>query len=335
MTTDVWVVVDHGGGGVRRITLELLGKGRELADARGGRLVALVLGSDLDGLAAPLGEHGADEVVLADHPLLGTYTTEAYTAVISQAIVRGRPWAVLVPSTAYGRDFAPRVAARTGAGIVTDVESLRVDGDRLVATRPMYTRKVVGTVAFTEGVVQIAVVLPKVFPPARREVGRRAEVRRLAVDLDAGAIRTRPVERRAMQRERVPLTEAEVVVSGGRGLRGPENFALLEELAEALGAAVGSSRPPVDAGWVPHDYEIGQTGKTVSPTVYIAVGISGAPQHLAGMSGSKYIVAINKDPNAPIFQVADLGVVGDLFQIVPKLTEEVRRAKAASEGVRS
>lgn len=324
--SDVWVVADHAGGSLRRITLELLGKGRELAEARGGRLVAVALGHPVEGVVEALGEYGADRVVAVDHPHLAAYSAEAYTAVLS-GLVRDRgPWLVLVPSTAWGRDCAPRVAVRAGAGIVTDVEALWVEDGRLLARRPMYTRKVIGTVEYVGGGPHLAVVLPKVFAPADRREGRRAEVERVGVDLPAP--RTRLVETRTLQRERVSLTEAEVIVSGGRGLRGPENFALLEALAAELGAAVGSSRPPVDSGWVPHDYEIGQTGKTVSPTVYIAVGISGAPQHLAGMSGSKYIVAINKDPNAPIFQVASLGVVGDLFQIVPKLTEEVRRLKA-------
>ncbi len=327
---EVWVVADYETTQLRRITLELLGKGRELADARGGRLVALLLGHGVGELATALGEHGADEVVVADHPALAEYTTEAYAHVVAATLEARRPWAVLLPSTANGRDLAPRVAARLRTGIVTDVEDLWVEGEELLARRPMYTRKVVGTVAFVGEGPHLAVVLPKVFAPASRQEGRRAEVRSVAVNLEGVTVGTRVVERRAVRRERVPLTEAEVIVSGGRGLRGPEHFALLEELARELGAAVGSSRPPVDSGWVPHDYEIGQTGKTVSPTVYIAVGISGAPQHLAGMSGSKYIIAINKDPNAPIFQVASLGVVGDLFEIVPRLTEAVRRAKAAT-----
>lgn len=326
MRTDVLVLVDYAAGGLRRVTLELLGKGRELAQVRGGRLVALALGEHLEGVAQALGEHGADVVVCAEHPHLAQYTTDAYTEVVSSAVRERSPWLVLVPSTAWGRDLAPRVAARLGAGVVTDVEALWVENGHLLARRPMYTRKVMGTVQYVGEGPHLAVVLPKVFSPAPKDAGRAAEVQRLALDVPEP--RTRLLETRTLQRERVSLTEAEVVVSGGRGLRGPENFALLDELAAQLGAAVGSSRPPVDSGWVPHDYEIGQTGKTVSPTVYIAVGISGAPQHLAGMSGSKYIVAINKDPNAPIFQVASLGVVGDLFQIVPRLTEEVRRLKA-------
>ncbi len=326
MGRDVWVVADHAAGSVRRITLELLGKGRELADSHRGKLVALGLGHGLEGLAQVLGEYGADVVLCADHPSLASYTTEAYGEVVSSLARERSPWVVLIPSTAWGRDLAPRVAARLGAGVVTDVEALWVEDGQVLARRPMYTRKVMGTVRYVGEGPHLAVVLPKVFAPAARHEGRTAEVERVAVQ--PAPPRTKLVDTRSVQRERASLTEAEVIVSGGRGLRGPENFALLDALAAELGAAVGSSRPPVDSGWVPHDYEIGQTGKTVSPTVYIAVGISGAPQHLAGMSGSKYIVAINKDPNAPIFQVASLGVVGDLFQIVPKLTEEVRRRKA-------
>lgn len=325
MRTDVWVVVDHAAGSLRRVTLELLGKGRELAHARGGRLVALALGEQLEDAARALGEHGADVVWCVEHPHLREYSTDVYTEVVSSLVRERTPWVVLVPSTAWGRDLAPRVAARLGAGLVTDVEVLWVEDGQLLARRPMYTRKIMATVQYVGEGPHLAVVLPKVFSPAARQPDRTADVERVA--LQVGEPRTRLLETRSLQRERVSLTEAEVVVSGGRGLRAPENFALLEELAAELGGAVGSSRPPVDSGWVPHDYEIGQTGKTVSPTVYIAVGISGAPQHLAGMSGSKYIVAINKDPDAPIFQVASLGVVGDLFQIVPKLTEEVRRLK--------
>ncbi len=326
MPNDVWIVADHAGGSPRRITLELLGKGRELANARGGRLVALVLGHGLVNPAQAFGEYGADTVLAVDHPHLQAYTTDGYTEALTALVRERTPWLVVVPSTAWGRDCAPRLAVRAGAGIVTDVEALWLEDGRLLARRPMYTRKVMATAEYRQEGPHVAVVLPKVFPPAARQEGRTAQVEWVQVSVSPP--RSRVVETRALQRERVSLTEAEVIVSGGRGLRGPENFSLLDALAAELGAAVGSSRPPVDSGWVPHDYEIGQTGKTVSPTVYIAVGISGAPQHLAGMSGSKYIVAINKDPNAPIFQLASLGVVGDLFQIVPRLTEEVRRLKA-------
>jgi electron transfer flavoprotein alpha subunit len=328
MGADVWVLVEHSQGHPKRISLELLTCGRQLAGATGGRLAAVVLGTGVDAVARTVASRGADVVYVADHPLLEPYTTDAYVTVLAEAVREGEPAVLLVGSTSQGRDLAPRLAARLEAGVVTDCTSVAVQEGALVATRPMYTRKAIGTVR-VEGVgPRIAVVLPAMYPVAEPS-GRAGEVRPWAVRLEESSIRTRVREVRALSRETVPLVEADVVVSGGRGVRGPENFALLEALARALGGAVGSSRPPVDSGWVPHDYEIGQTGKTVSPQVYIACGISGAPQHLAGMSGSKFIIAINKDPNAPIFQVADLGVVGDLFEIVPRLTEAVVAARAS------
>ncbi len=323
--SEVWALVAHEDGAVRKITYELLGKARELAG--GERAVAVLLGSGVEDPARTFGRRGADEVVLVDDPRVGEYTTEGYAAALATLVAERTPALLLIGSTAQGRDLAPRLAARLGAAIVTDCQTLAVEDGALVATRPMYTRKAIGTVRLAPGRLWIAVALPAVFPvPA--EIDRTAEVRKAFLPADV-RVRTRVLETRAIERETIPLTEAEVIVSGGRGLRGPENFALLDALARALGAAVGSSRPPVDSGWVPHDYEIGQTGKTVSPQVYIACGISGAPQHLAGMSGSKFIVAINKDPNAPIFQLADLGVVGDLFEILPRLTEAVKQRKAA------
>jgi electron transfer flavoprotein alpha subunit len=323
--SEVWVLVAHEDGAVRKITYELLGKARELAGE--GRVVAVLLGGGVEDPVRRFGRRGADEVVLIDDSRLAQYTTEGYAAALVSLASQHSPVLLLIGSTAQGRDLAPRLAARLGAAVVTDCQTLAVEQGELVATRPMYTRKAIGTVRLAAGRMWIAVILPAVFPvPGEGE--RAAEVRTASLPAEV-RIRTRVVETRAIERETVPLTEAEVIVSGGRGLRGPESFALLDGLARALGAAVGSSRPPVDSGWVPHDYEIGQTGKTVSPQVYIACGISGAPQHLAGMSGSKFIVAINKDPNAPIFHLADLGVVGDLFEIVPRLTEAVKKRKVA------
>jgi electron transfer flavoprotein alpha subunit len=323
--SEVWVLVAHEGGAVRKITYELLGKARELAGE--GRVVAVLPGGGVEDPVRRFGRRGADEVVLIDDPRLAQYTTEGYAAALGSLASQHSPVLLLIGSTAQGRDLAPRLAARLGAAVVTDCQTLAVEQGELVATRPMYTRKAIGTVRLAAGRMWIAVILPAVFPvPGEGE--RAAEVRTASLPAEV-RIRARVVETRAIERETVPLTEAEVIVSGGRGLRGPENFALLDGLARALGAGVGSSRPPVDSGWVPHDYEIGQTGKTVSPQVYIACGISGAPQHLAGMSGSKFIVAINKDPNAPIFHLADLGVVGDLFEIVPRLTEAVKKRKVA------
>lgn len=325
MSTDVWVLIEHQDGAPKKISLELLGHARVLAAQLGGKAVACLPGAGVAAMAQTLGAHGADVVVVAEHPLLESYTTEGYTSALAGALATAGAPIVLIGSTALGRDLAPRLAARVGAGIVTDCGGLALTDGRLEATRPMYTRKAIGTVAFTGHGVRIAVILPGVYAVPEQDPGRAADVQRATFSLDAREIRTSVRETKTIERETVPLTEADVIVSGGRGMKAPEHFALLDALARALGAAVGSSRPPVDSGWVPHDYEIGQTGKTVSPQVYIACGISGAPQHLAGMSGSKYIVAINKDPNAPIMQLADLGVVGDVFDIVPKLTDALTR----------
>ena len=328
MGADIWVYIEHAQATPKKISLELLSGARSLSTARGGNVVAFVPGSKVDQVIAAVGSRGADIIYAAEHPRLETYTTDGYAAVLADAVRAEVPAVVLVGSTAQGRDLAPRVAARLGAGIVTDCTTLGWRDGMLLATRPMYTRKAIGTVRVTGGGPCIAVVLPAMYPLPDADSSRRPEVRRRPVQLDGKAIRTTVREVRSVHRETIPLIEANVIVSGGRGMKAPENFAILDDLARALGAAVGSSRPPVDSGWVPHDYEIGQTGKTVSPQVYLACGISGAPQHLAGMSGSKYIVAINKDPNAPMFQVADLGVVGDLFEIIPKLAEAVRKAKS-------
>ncbi len=330
MSQDVWVVVEHQQGAPKKLSLELLSCARAIAGGWSGKIVAFVPGSGTGSVAAALGPRGADIVYTADHPLLQHYTTDGYAAVLAEALRAESPAVVLMGAAAQGRDLAPRVAARLGAGLITDCTSLEVREGVLVATRPMYTRKAIGTVRFTGSGTRLAVVLPAMYPVPAATADRRAEIRKWPVQLDPKTIRTAVREVKTIQRETIPLIEADIIVSGGRGMKGPEHFALLDALARALGAAVGSSRPPVDSGWVPHDYEIGQTGKTVSPQVYLACGISGAPQHLAGMSGSKYIIAINKDPNAPLFQLADLGIVGDVFQIVPKLTEAVKRAKSPS-----
>ncbi len=329
---DVWVLAEQDGGAPRKITCELLAKARSLADALGGRVTAVALGTGIGGLAGELAARGADQVLLADAPVLEPYTTDAHLEVIAPLLREASPALLLVGSTAAGRDLAPRLAARVGAGIVTDCAAVDLEDGRVVATRPVMTRKAIARVGFAGDGLRIAVMLPNVVTPAPADASRTAEVVNVPVSVDPAKLRTRVVEVRTVARETVPLTEADIIVSGGRGLRGPEHFALLDALAAVLGAAVGSSRPPVDSGWVPHDYEIGQTGKTVNPQLYIACGISGAPQHQAGMSGSRCIVAINKDVQAPIFQIASYGVVGDLFQIVPLLTDEVRKLKAAPAG---
>jgi electron transfer flavoprotein alpha subunit len=311
---------EHRDGALRRSALEAVSEAKRLADALAGAVESVLIGPGVRGLADTLAAHGASRVHVFEQPELAAYATEPYARALAQVIGAVKPAVVLVPFTSMGRDLAPRVAAKVTAGLVSDCVALSVKDGRLEARRPMYAGKAFA-VARWEGEPQIATLRPNVFSLSTPDASRKAEVVSATVD---AAARARVKEVKATAAGKVELTEAQIIVSGGRGLKGPENFPLVEGLASALGAAVGASRAVVDAGWVDHQYQVGQTGKTVSPTLYVAVGISGAIQHLAGMSSSKVIVAINKDADAPIFKVANYGVVGDLFELVPKLTEAAK-----------
>ncbi|HET7290886.1 MAG TPA: electron transfer flavoprotein subunit alpha/FixB family protein [Vicinamibacteria bacterium] len=306
-------------GKLRRSSLEALSVARSLA-ASGGAVATVVVGSGLSEHVAELGRNGADTVHVFDAPELAAYATEPYARAMAKVIEATKPWAVLLPFTALGKDLAPRVAARVGAGLVSDCVALGVREGRLEARRPMYAGKAYATVRW-EGEPQMATLRANVFPLAPPDASRKAAVVKEEVDV---AARARVTGVQAAAEGKLELSEAQVIVSGGRGLQGPENFHLVSALGEAFGAAVGASRAVVDAGWVDHQMQVGQTGKTVSPQLYIACGISGAIQHLAGMSSSKVIVAINKDADAPIFKVANYGILGDVFQVLPKLTEAAR-----------
>jgi electron transfer flavoprotein alpha subunit len=314
-------------GKLRRASLEALSEARRLADLAGAPVGAVLLGSGVRALTGELAAQGADIVHLFDDPALAAYATEPYARAVAQVIDDVKPATVLIGFTAMGKDLAPRVAAKVRAGLVSDCVGLVTKDGRLEARRPMYSGKAYATVRW-EGEPQIASLRANVFPLGQADPGRKAEVVARTVD---GASRARVTSLKATAAGKLELTEAQVIVSGGRGLKGPENFHLVESLAAAFGAAVGASRAVVDAGWVDHQYQVGQTGKTVSPTLYIACGISGAIQHLAGMSSSKFIVAINKDADAPIFKVASYGIVGDLFEVLPRLTEAAK-AYFASKG---
>jgi electron transfer flavoprotein alpha subunit len=291
-------------GKLRRPSLEAVSEARRLAGSLSGASVeAVLVGSGVEGLAAELGHYGADTVHVFDDAALGAYATEPYARALAQVVERGKAAALLVPFTAQGKDLAPRVAAKLGAGLVSDVNGLAVKDGQLEARRAMYSGKVRATVRWERG-PWLATLRPNVFPLAAPDASRSAKVEKGTVDTSA---RARVTATHAAEGAKIELSEAQVIVSGGRGLKGPENFHLVQSLADAFGAAVGASRAVVDAGWVDHQYQVGQTGKTVSPTLYIACGISGAIQHLAGMSSSKFIVAINKDADAPIFKVADYG----------------------------
>ena len=316
---------EHRDGKLRRSSLEAVSEARRLAAALGGPVTAVLVGPGTESLAAELAAHGADKVHVFDDPTLADYATETYARALAQAVTEAKPAAVLVPFTAMGKDLAPRAAARLGAGLVSDCVSFTARDGRLLARRPMYSGKAFATMSW-EGEPQMATLRTNVFPLEARDASRKAEVVKGAIDTSSRA-KVKAVH--AAVAGKVELSEAQIVVSGGRGLKGPENFHLVQELADALGAAVGASRAVVDAGWVEHQYQVGQTGKTVSPTLYVAAGISGAIQHLAGMSSSKVIVAINKDPDAPIFKVATYGRVGDVFEILPKLTAAAKAYFAA------
>jgi len=318
---------EHRDGKLRRASLEVLSEARRLAGPLGATVTSVVLGPGSESLSGELAAYGADRVQVFDDAALGTYATEAYARALGQAIADAKPAVVLVPFTAMGKDLAPRVAAKIGAGLASDCVALSASGGKLVARRPLYAGKAYATVEWAAE-PQMATLRPNVFPLGTKDESRKAEVVKGSVDTSS---RAKVTAARATAQGKVQLTEAQVIVSGGRGLKGPENFPLVEALAESLGAAVGASRAVVDAGWVDHQLQVGQTGKTVSPSLYVACGISGAIQHLAGMSSSKVIVAINKDADAPIFKVADYGILGDVFDLLPKLTEAAK-AHFASRG---
>jgi electron transfer flavoprotein alpha subunit len=319
----ILVFIEQRDGRVRSVAREALGEATRLAAALGGPVVGVCAAASDPGLAA-LGEAGAERILLVAHPDFAGYAADGYARAVVAAVQATSPAVVLFGGSAMGRDLAPRVAARLGAGLASDCTALAVEGGRLVAARPVYASKALQKVAFLRAPA-LASLRPKVFAPVSVD-GKTAAVEPLA--LDAAASRAKVVRVAAAGAGKVDLTEAEVIVAGGRGLKGAEHFGLLEDLATALGGSVGASRAVVDAGWRPHADQVGQTGKTVSPKLYVAVGISGAIQHLAGMTSSRCIVAVNKDPEAPIFKVADYGIVGDLFEVLPALTEAVRKLDA-------
>lgn len=316
------VIAETDSGKLKKASREAVGA----ALALGGEVDAALLGHGLADAAAALGKTGVKRIFLADSEHLKVYGSVPYTSTIAGRIVpQAEPDAILFIATSTGKDLAPRVAHRLGSGLLTDVTELNWKDGGLEGVRPMYSGKLTETVR-ADGKPQIASLRPNAFPPAP-DSDARAEV--IAVEADPGDFATVVREVSKAAADKVPLTEAEIIVSGGRGLGGPEHFHLVEELAAALGAAVGASRAVVDAGWRPHAEQVGQTGKTVTPKVYFAIAISGAIQHLAGMGRSRFIVAVNKDADAPIFKVADYGIVGDAFQVVPKLIEEFKKLKAA------
>ncbi len=323
----VFAFVETRGADLRKVGLEAVTAARMLADKSGsGEVHALLLGPlGLSSKAAQIGQYGADVVIVAEHAGLANYSPEVAAATAADRIKSTGYRAAVFSTTAQGRDLAPRVAARLGVGLVTDVLSFEIEGDSIVVRHPMNIGKVIATIAITNTPALIA-MRPNVISPTLNSRASRVET--MQPTIDPASVRVKVIETRKGSGGKLDLAEAPVIVAGGRGLKAAENFKLVEELASAFGnAAVGATRAVTDDGWRPHSDQIGQTGRLVSPELYIAVGISGAVQHLAGMRTSKTIVAVNKDKDAPIFKVADYGIVGDVFDVIPALTEAVREAK--------
>ena len=308
---------------IKKAAYEAVKAARTVADQMNGEVVALIVGGSVQSLAPSLGGYGAQKILAAEDARLTFYASSAYAKIIAGAAQKLGADTVFLPATAMGKELAPRVAVMLGAGLASDCTSLVVEGGELVATRPLYAGKALARIRITSG-SKVYTLRPNVFPSGEPS-NAAGQVEMLPVNLSEKDLACH-VKELKQSSGRLDVAEADIVVTGGRGLRGPENFPMIEELAGVLGGAVGASRAVVDAGWRPHDEQVGQTGKTVSPNLYIAVAVSGAIQHLAGMSSSKYIVAINKDKDAPIFQVASYGIVGDAFEIVPALTAEIKRS---------
>ncbi len=315
--------VEQRGGAPRKASLEALSQARRVAQGAGWSVCAVLVGYGVRDRAAELGAWGAGTVHVADDEKFASFSAEGYAAAIAAAAKACPPSAIFMAATITGKDLAGRVAARLGVGCLADVVAVSLAGERIQAMRPVYSGKALATVEGGSPAPVVVTLRPNVF--AAESAGGTAQVVDLPpVDVK---IRSRVAEVKAAEGGELDVAEADIIVSGGRGIKAAENFALIRSLAEPLGAAVGASRAVVDAGWIEHKHQVGQTGKVVSPSLYIACGISGAIQHLAGMSSSKIIVAINKDAEAPIFKVADYGVIGDLFQVIPPIVEEVKKLK--------
>ena len=322
---NIAVFIEQRAGEVKKVAWQMLSEARKLTEAQGGEVWGVFLAPAAGDVAAQAGQHGAHKVFTAEAAEFERYDSELWTQAMAAFVTEQKPEVLLVGSTALGKDLAPRLAARLKAACISDAVGLSWE-DGLVVRRPIFAGKCYAEVSASSEVAVVG-IRPNAFAVA--EHGGTAEAASFSPGLDAGAAKAKVSAEETAAAGEVTLTEAEIVVSGGRGIKGPENYEMIEKLAAAFGAAAGASRAIVDAGWVEYSHQVGQTGKTVAPNLYVACGISGAIQHLAGMSSSKCIVAINKDAAAPIFKVADYGIVGDLFEVVPLLTEEFKRALAS------
>jgi electron transfer flavoprotein alpha subunit len=324
----VWVFAEQREGELQKVSLELLGEGRRIADELGVKLTALLLGNNIEALATTLAEHGADEVLVADDKNLEHYTTDAYTKVICDLANDRKPGILFVGATFIGRDLGPRIAARLSTGLTADCTSIdvEVENGALLATRPAFGGNLMATIACPDHRPQMATVRPGVFAKINTDPSK-CTIEKVEVKLADSDVRTKVLETIKEKKDIVDIAEADFIVAGGRGVGSKENFKLLEDLAAALGGSVGGSRAAVEKGWIEGAYQVGQTGKTVRPQIYIACGISGAIQHVAGMQDSDLIIAINKDDSAPIMKIADYAIVGDLTKVIPEFIAEVKEAK--------
>jgi electron transfer flavoprotein alpha subunit len=325
MAGEVWIFAEHQDGTIRKSSLELLGKGREMADQLGVETAALILGSGIDKLSHALAAY-VDKIYQWDDPLVGQYNSDVYLQVLAHQAEKERPQLILAGATFLARDLFPRVAGRLKTGIAVDCLGLELGDDGLVvARRPLFGGKVLADVVCRQGRPQIALTRPNAFPVPDVQDSPRGKIIPLGVTVDRAKIKLEVLEKIGVSHERLDLTEAEIIVTGGGGMKGAQNFPLLEELADLLGATVGATRAAVDSGWRPHSDQVGKSGKTVSPKLYVAVGLSGAIHHVMGMDTSKVVVAINKDPRAPIFNYTDYGIQGDLFEVIPLLIDELKK----------
>ena len=321
----VWVFAEQREGKIMPVVIELLGEGKRLAKEIGTELCAILCGSGVEHLAEELFAYGADKVYLADHEELKTYRTDAYTKVIYDAIKTYKPEIVLLGATHIGRDLGPCIAVKAGTGLTADCTKLEIDPEdkKLKQTRPAFGGNLMATIVCPNHRPQMSTVRPGVMEKANYDPNHKGELVKLDISFAKGDIRTKVLEVVKSVGELASLTDAEIIVAGGMGIGKQEGFDLLRQLADKLGGSIGSSRACVDAGWIDHSFQVGQTGTTVKPKIYFACGISGAIQHLAGMQNSDYIIAINKNENAPIFEVADYGIVGDLYKVIPAIIEEL------------
>jgi len=327
---DVWVWCETSEGRLRGVALELVTKGRELADKLGENLIAVLIGHEIESHAETLIRHGADKVLVVDEKVFDHYTTDGYTIALNTLIAPRKPAIVLYGATSNGRDLAPRVAARMALGLTADCTGLDIDDERqLIQTRPAFGGNIMAEIISPYTRPQMATVRPNVFKPGEPDTSRTGDIEKIEMTINPVQVRTRVLE---SVNETVAgmksVEEADVIVCSGRGIKDPSNLELPKQLAELLDAAIGGSRPIVDLGWLPPSQQVGQSGRTVCPKLYIALGISGAIQHLAGMSSSDVVVAINKDPEAPIFEIADFGIVGDIFTVLPEVIDAVKKIQA-------